>query len=72
MITSDEIINAAYSVSINVMSTVLISFLNKNVRYKTDYILHTVLLVIILLFVIAVICYHYLKHWSKQKNLLLY
>ena len=49
VITSDEIINAAYSVSINVMSTVLISFLNKNVRYKTDYILHTVLLVIILL-----------------------
>ena len=32
------------------------------------YTLHTVLLVIILLFIIAIICYHYAKLWSKQKK----
>ena len=31
-------------------------------------ILHTVWLVIILLFAIAVICYHYAKHKTKQRN----
>ena len=35
----------------------------KKKRYKMDcYILHTVLLVITLLFIIAIICYHYAKH----------
>ena len=32
------------------------------------YIMHMVLLVIILLFLIAIICYHYPKHRSKQKT----
>ena len=43
-----------------------INFHNKKVRYKTDcYILHTVLLVTILLLVIAIICFYYVKHRSK-------
>ena len=44
----------------------------KNVRYKTDcYILHRVLLVIILLFIIAIICYHDAKYRLKLiKNVL--
>ena len=36
------------------------------------YILHTVLLIIILLFIIAIICYHSAKHISKRTNILLY
>ena len=40
----------------------------KKVRDRMDcYILHKVLLVIILLFIIAIICYHYGKHRSKLK-----
>ena len=46
---------------------------DKNVRYKMDcYTLHTFLLVIILFFVIAIICYHYAKHWSKLKYIYIY
>ena len=42
---------------------------NKKVRHKIDfYILHTVSLLIILL-IIAIICYHYANHRSKQKNI---
>ena len=63
MITSDEIINTADNLSINVsaiiMRTVSTNFQNKKGRYKMDcYILHTVLLLIILLFIIAIVCYH--------------
>ena len=40
----------------------------KKVRYRMDcYILHRVLLMIILLFIIAIICYHYGKHRSKLR-----
>ena len=40
----------------------------KKVRYRIDcYILQRVLLMIILLFIIAIICYHYGKHRSKLK-----
>ena len=43
----------------------------KKVRCKMDhYIIHTVLLVIILLSVIAITCYHYTKHRSKLKKLI--
>ena len=65
-IVCDEIINATDSVSAN--------FDNKKVRYKMYcYILHTVLLVFLLLFIIAIICYHYPKHKSKlNKNILPY
>ena len=49
------------TISTIVTSTVPIHF-DKKVRYSIDcYILHTVLLVIVLLFIIAVICYHYAK-----------
>ena len=43
----------------------------KKVRYKFDcYILHTVLLVIILLLIIDIICYHCAKRRSKLKIIL--
>ena len=65
----DEIINTADSVSTTVTSTVTTNFCNKKVRYKMDcYILHTVLLVIILLFMVTIICYHYAKPRSKRKK----
>ena len=47
-------------------------FITKNVRHEIDwYILHTVLLVVMLLFIIAIICDHYAKHRSKLRNVLL-
>ena len=53
----------------NVTYTVSINSGNEKVRYKiVCYILHTVLLVIILLFIIATIWYHYGKHRSKLKK----
>ena len=66
VIRCDEIINAVGNVS-TTMST---NFYKKKVRYNMDlYILHTVLLVIILLLIIALNCYHYKKHIFKQKNI---
>ena len=54
----------------SIASTVSIDFHDKKVRYKMDcFIFHTVLLVIILLFRIAIICYHYAKHRLKQKHI---
>ena len=45
------------------------NFHNKKERYKRDfYIQHTVLL----LFIIAIICYHYGKHRTKLINVLPY
>ena len=53
----------------NVTSTMLTNSGDKKVRYKMDcYTLHTVLLVIILLFIIAITCYHYAKHRNFQKR----
>ena len=50
-------------------STVSINSDGKKVKYKVDwFILHTVLSVIILLLIITIICYHYAKHRSKQKD----
>ena len=73
VITRHEVINTVDSVSANVINAVSTYFCNKKVRCEMDwYILHTLLLVIVLLLVIAIICYHYLKHRSKQKNVLLY
>ena len=60
----------ANTVPTNVMSTMLRNSADKNVRYKLNcYIVHTVLLVIILLLIIANICCHYANHWSKQKGI---
>ena len=71
--------NVANTIATNVTSAVSTNFYKK-VRYKMDfYILHTVLLVIILLFMIAIICYHYAKHFENIlideescKNILIY
>ena len=42
---------------------------DKKVRYKMNcYVFHAVLLAIILLFIIAIICYHYTKQRAQQKN----
>ena len=40
---------------------------SKKVRYC--YILHAVLLVIRLLLIITIICYHHVKHSSKQETI---
>ena len=72
----DKIVNAANSVSTNVIntiprnttSTVSINSDDEKVRYKLDrYIFAHFLLVIILIFIMVIICYHYTKHKSKQK-----
>ena len=73
MITCDAIVNAEDSVLTNgsayVMSTVSTYFHNNKERYRMDcYILYTVILMIILLFIIAITCLHYAKHRSKQKK----
>ena len=77
VIVCDEMKNATDSVSTNVTSIIstnvtssmLTNSDEKKVKYKMDCcIQHTVLIVIILLFIIAIICYHYAKHKSKLKN----
>ena len=62
-IVSTKITNTiATNVSINCHS--------KNVTHKTDcYIFHTVLLMIILILIITIICYHYPRHKSKLKGI---
>ena len=76
-IVCDEIISVTDSastsvtntISTNVTSTKSINSDDKKVRCKMDcYILLTFLLVAILLFMVAIICYHYAKHRSKQKT----
>ena len=65
----NEIINVTNNIPKNVTSTVSINSNDKEVRHKINcWILHTVLIVIILLFIIAIICYHYLKHRPKQTH----
>ena len=57
--------NKTNSISTNATSTMTI-----NSDDKTDcYILHTVLLVIILLFIIAIISCHYTNYRSKEKRI---
>ena len=57
-------------VSTNITSTASINSDCKKVKYNLDcYILHTDLLLIRWLFIIASICYHYAKHKSKQKDI---
>ena len=73
----DEIINAADSVSTNVTNIILTNVTNnvsinaddKKVTYKIlCYILHTVLVVIVLLFIIAIIRYHMQDIDQNQKT----
>ena len=70
VITFGEIVNVAKSVSTNVPTNLISTvshFHIRKVRFKIDgYILYTILLVIILLFIIAIIFYHY----AKLKNVL--
>ena len=64
-------ISVTNTIATNVTGTVPTNLHNKKVRYKTDcYILQTSSLVIISLFIIAVIYYHYTKRGSKLKNVL--
>ena len=52
--------NVTNTASLNVMITVSINSYDKIVRYKIDfYILHKFLLVTVVLFIIVIICYHY-------------
>ena len=68
VIMCNETINATDSVSKNITSAVSTNFCNKKVKLNgLLYSVH-VLLMIILLFITAVICYHYAKHRSKQKT----
>ena len=74
VIACDEIIPVMDIVSTKmtntIPTTVSINSDGKKVKYKIDcYILHEVLLVIILLLITTIICYHYVKHRSKQKNI---
>ena len=54
------------TITTNVTSTASIICHSKKVR--GCYILHTVLLVIILLFIFTIICYHYAKQKGIAKN----
>ena len=61
--------NVISSVPANVTSNVSINSDNKKIRYKMNcYNLQMFMLVVILLFLITIICYHYTKHWSKLKK----
>ena len=68
-IVFDGIVNVMNIVSANTTSTMLTNSNDKKVRYKMEcYTLRTILLMIILLFIIAIIWYHYRKHRLKQKD----
>ena len=74
VIACDEIISVMDIVSTKMANTIAtnasIKFHNKKLRYKIDcYILQTVFLVIILLSIITIICYHYTTRKSKQKGI---
>ena len=69
-VTDSVSTNVTSTISINVTSTVLINFDDKKVWFKMDYhILHMFLLETILLFMTAIICYHYEKHGQNKKIL---
>ena len=74
MIASDQIISVIDIASLKMTNTIAtnVSIIadDKKVRHKIDcYILHTILLVTILLLIITIISYHYVKHRSKQKGI---
>ena len=75
MIACDEIIDVMDIVWTKITNTIAtnksINSDDKKVRYKIDwYILHIVLLMIIFLLITIIICYQYSKHRSKLKNML--
>ena len=71
VITFDETITLMDIVSTKKANAIVINIsINCHSEKKRDfYILHTVLLTTILLLRIAIICYHYGKHRSKQKDI---
>ena len=71
MITCDEIISVMDIVSTKMTNTIAtdVSINSNDKKVRSCYILHTVLLVIILLLIMTTICYHYVKHRSKQKSI---
>ena len=74
MISCDEITSVMDIVSTKMTNAIaaplIINSDGKKVRYKIDYyFLHTVLTVTMLLLIITITCYHYVKHMSKQKNI---
>ena len=74
MIASDQIISVIDIASLKMTNTIAtnVSIIadDKKVRHKIDcYILHTILLVTILLLIITIISYHYVKHRPKQKGI---
>ena len=75
MIACDEIIDVMDIVWTKITNTIAtnksINSDDKKVRYKIDwYILHIVLLMIVFLLITIIICYQYSKHRSKLKNML--
>ena len=69
-ITDTVSTNVTNTAPTNVTNTLSISSGDKKVRYIMDCdILHTFLLAIILLFIIGIICYHYIKYRLKRKNI---
>ena len=70
VITYDEIISLMDIVSTKNANTIVtnISINCHSEKIRDCFILHTVLLTIILLLKIAIVCYHYTKHRSKQKD----
>ena len=69
MIECDEITSIMDIASTKMTNSVAKNVSKKSVdtKVKYSYIFHTVLLVIILVLIITIICYHYVKHRSKQK-----
>ena len=66
ILTNTTSTNVTNTVPTNVIVTVSINSDDKIVRPKMDYyILYTFLLVTLLLFIIFIICYHYIKYRSK-------
>ena len=66
--------NVTNAIPTNVMSTALINYHSKKVNFYfyfyVKYVLHNFLLAIILLLMTIIICYHYVRHRSKLKNIL--
>ena len=71
VIMCDEIISVMDIVSAKMKNTIAtdVSINSNDKKVRSCYILHTVLLVIILLLIMTAICYHYVKHRSKQKSI---
>ena len=69
VIECDEITSIMDIASTKMTNTVAKNVSKKSVdtKVKYSYIFYTVLLVIILVLIITIICYHYVKHRSKQK-----